>query len=118
MNRFTQKAQNTLSRSLMLAREFGHTYIGSEHLLTALLFEESGGIQSSFSSRGVTAVGVQNSVKKIIGTGIPTVLTPSDFTPRTKNIIEKALSLAASESSGYVGTEHLFKYLDGNAIFL
>lgn len=108
---FTEKANRALNRAIEVAEDMGHTYIGSEHLLTALLFEESGYIQSCFSSRGVNAAAVQNAVKKSIGTGIPTVLTPSDFTPRTKNIIEKALSLAASESSGYVGTEHLFKSL-------
>ncbi len=108
---FTEKANRTLNRAIETAEDMGHTYIGSEHLLTALLFEESGYIQSCFSSRGVTGAGVQAAVKKSIGTGIPTVLTPSDFTPRTKNIIEKALSLAAAEGSGYVGTEHLFKSL-------
>ena len=108
---FTEKANRVLNRAVEIAEDMGHTYIGSEHLLSALLFEESGYIQSCFSSRGITGAGVQNAVKKSIGMGIPTVLTPSDFTPRTKNIIEKALSLAASEGSGYVGTEHLFKSL-------
>ena len=32
-NRFTQKAQSTLNRALTAARELGHTYVGSEHLL-------------------------------------------------------------------------------------
>ena len=67
---FTEKANRALNRAFEIAEDMGHTYIGSEHLLTALLFEESGGIQSSFSSRGGTAGGVQNSVKKIIGTGM------------------------------------------------
>ena len=39
-NKFTQKAQNVLTRSLTLSRELGHTYVGSEHLLLSLLTEE------------------------------------------------------------------------------
>ena len=108
---FTEKANRALNRAIEIAEDMGHTYIGSEHLLSALLSEETGSIQSSFSSRGISSVSVQNAIKKVIGIGIPTVLTPSDFTPRTKNVIENALSLAAREGSGYVGTEHLFRSL-------
>ena len=108
---FTEKANRALNRAIELAEDMGHTYIGSEHLLSALLSEESGSIQNSFSSRGVSFLTVQNAIRKAIGVGIPTVLTPSDFTPRTKDIIENALSLAARENSGYVGTEHLFRSL-------
>ena len=39
-NRFTVKAQNVLNNSLRLARELGHTYIGSEHLLLSLSAEK------------------------------------------------------------------------------
>ena len=39
MNRFTEKAQNTLNNALRFARELGHTYIGSEHLLLSLAAE-------------------------------------------------------------------------------
>ena len=33
VNHFTQKAQNALNRALQCAREMGHTYVGTEHLL-------------------------------------------------------------------------------------
>ena len=108
---FTEKANRVLNRAIEAAEDMGHTYIGSEHLLFALLAEETGSILSSFTERGITATAVHNAIKKAIGTGIPTVLTPADFTPRAKNIIENALSLAAKENSGYVGTEHLCKSL-------
>ena len=35
-NRFTQKAQNALNNALAAARELGHSYVGSEHLLIGL----------------------------------------------------------------------------------
>ena len=42
-----------------------------------------------------------------MGVGIPTSLTPNDFTPRSKNIIELAASAARSMGLSLVGTEHL-----------
>ena len=38
-NRFTEKAQNTLNNALRFARQLGHTYIGSEHILLSLAAE-------------------------------------------------------------------------------
>lgn len=44
VSKFTQKAQNAMNRALYAAREMGHTYIGSEHILIGLLSEpESAG---------------------------------------------------------------------------
>ena len=40
-NNFTPKAENALNRSVELAEEFGHTYIGTEHVLLALAEDES-----------------------------------------------------------------------------
>lgn len=37
--KFTNKAQNALNSALEYAREMGHSYIGSEHLLLGLLSE-------------------------------------------------------------------------------
>ena len=35
-NRFTEKAEKALNNAVKTAEEFGHTYIGSEHILLSL----------------------------------------------------------------------------------
>ena len=40
--KFTSQAQSALRRSHEAARELGHSYVGSEHLLLALLEESAG----------------------------------------------------------------------------
>ena len=39
-DRFTEKAENALNRSVKIAEGFGHTYIGTEHILSALAEDE------------------------------------------------------------------------------
>ena len=39
-DRFTEKAENALNKSVKTAEKLGHTYIGSEHLLLALADDE------------------------------------------------------------------------------
>ena len=104
---FTQKANLALNNAVESAEYLGHTYIGSEHMFLGLLSVEGGVAQTVLSAKGVTAQDYENVLKSEIGIGTPTVLSPNDFTPRSKRIIETAVSLAKSAGSSYAGTEHL-----------
>ena len=110
---FTQSANNALNYSIEAAENFGHTYIGSEHLLAGIVREDNGSATTLLISKGVTVQKVEQSLKNNIGIGIPTVLTPNDFTPRAKHIIELSVSIANSQNAGYVGTEHILCALLG-----
>ncbi len=106
-NRFTQKAQNVLNLTLQIASEMGHTYIGSEHLLLALLSEESGVAAHYLRERGADPEKIKNAVAELSGIGSPSAISPSDMTPRTKNIIESSLHQSQRYRQNYIGTEHL-----------
>ncbi len=104
---FTEKANRALNSAIEVAENLGHTYIGSEHLLAGLVREDNGAATTLLHSKGVSAQAVDEALRKAVGVGVPTVLSPEDFTPRSKHIIELAVSLARGENAGYVGTEHL-----------
>ncbi len=104
---FTEKANRALNSAIEIAENMGHTYIGSEHLLAGFLREDNGVSTSVLLSKGVNIQVVESAIKRNVGLGIPTALSPDDFTPRCKHIIELAVSLAKRENSGYIGTEHL-----------
>ena len=38
-NNFTQKANDVMNLAVKAAENFGHTYIGSEHILMGLLYQ-------------------------------------------------------------------------------
>jgi len=106
-NGFTEKANTALNLAVETAEECGHTYIGSEHLLAGLLKEGTGVAASILAERDVTAEAVVEMLENTVGKGTPTRITPDDFTPRCKRIIELAGSTARSMGHSYVGTEHL-----------
>ena len=106
-NRFTQKAQNALNFSLGSASDMGHTYIGSEHLLLGLCREESGVAAHYLQSRGVDAEKVKNAIIRLAGAGVPSTVSATDMTPRTKSIIQASLSEAQKCGQELIGTEHL-----------
>lgn len=104
---FTERANEALNTAIETAQSMGHAYIGSEHLIIGLL-RDSGGVAGTVLAQfGVNAGQIESLIKSTIGIGAPTVLTPSDFTPRSKNLIETSIMLARSMGHSYVGTEHL-----------
>lgn len=104
---FTQGANKMLNTAMSLAQELGHTYIGSEHLLLAMLQEPDELSSASLMQAGVTADAFESLLKKTTGVSTPTQLSPDDFTPRTKHILELAASYARLQGFNYVSTEHI-----------
>ena len=104
---FTQKANAALNSAIEYAENLGHTYIGSEHLLLGLVTSDGSVAQTALEARGVTFDKIENLIRTEIGIGTPTVLSPNDFTPRSKNIIEISVSQARASGQNYVGTEHI-----------
>lgn len=103
---FTEKANQALNAAILSAEDLGHAYVGSEHLLLGLLSADS--VASSvLSSKGITKQKVEDIIRMSIGVGSPTSLTPSDFTPRSKHIVEYSGSLASALGQSLVGTEHI-----------
>ena len=104
---FTQKANTALNSAIEHAESLGHAYIGSEHLLLGLLDAQGSVAATALANKNITSGDIESIIKSEIGAGTPTVLSPSDFTPRSKNIIEMSVSAARSLGHSYVGTEHI-----------
>ncbi len=104
---FTQKASDSLNSAIASAENFGHTYVGSEHILLGLLSQSGGMAYTALTARKVTHADVESIIKSSIGIGSPTVLSPNDFTPRAKNIIDTAIIQGRGMGHSYIGTEHI-----------
>nr|WP_316613946.1 ATP-dependent Clp protease ATP-binding subunit [uncultured Ruminococcus sp.] len=101
---FTEKANKALNLAIESAQDLGQTYIGSEHILLGLCKENSGVAYTALRDSGVTAEKLEAMMDSDSGA---TTLTPNDFTPRTKRVMQTAVMYSARTGSGYVGTEHL-----------
>ena len=112
-NNFTTKAENALNRSVKIAEEYGHTYIGTEHVLLALAEDETSCASILLKKNKVTVDALRKCVKEYSGIGTKSQLTSKDTTPKCRRILESAYKIAKKYSSDRVGTEHLlFAVLD------
>jgi ATP-dependent Clp protease ATP-binding subunit ClpC len=108
-NGFTQKANSALNNAVKIASSMGHTYIGSEHILCGLLEEESSVAWLVLNRQAITLEDVKKKLEHHIGRGIPSRLTVSDFTPRSKKILENAAAQAKNQKYSGIGTEHILR---------
>jgi ATP-dependent Clp protease ATP-binding subunit ClpC len=89
------------------ARELRHNYIGTEHLLLALLRYQEGLAGRALESLGVTIDDVRAQVVRIVGPGEEVTEQQIPFTPRAKKVLELALREAIALGHNYIGTEHI-----------
>ena len=104
---FTQKANEALNLAIKAAENFGHNYVGSEHILLALVKEEAGTAYTILNEKGITVEDIENFIKENIGVGSPTRLTPDDFTPRSKRVLDVSFKIARGMFRSFVDTEHI-----------
>ncbi len=112
--RFTDQARRVVVLSQEAARELGHNYIGTEHVLLGLL---SPALSSppSWSCVGTDALShfdisydkVHAAVKEIIGQNDSRPVGHIPFTPRAKKVMELSLREALQLHHNYIGTEHV-----------
>ena len=106
-NKFTQKAKNALVLAVNQAQDFGHTYIGSEHLLLGLIEEKESVASRMLQKRGIIYTKIKNDIIAKTTRGSKTTLGASNITPRVKRIIEKSQKLSEKYHQILIGSEHL-----------
>ncbi len=104
-NLFTNKANEILNLAIKSAEEYGHNYVGTEHILIAFIKENCIDV---LDSKDITLEKVERLVQQEIGIGSRTKLTPQELTPRAKRVIEISYQIARAMRHSFVGCEHLF----------
>ena len=108
MYKFTNRAEKALEYAGELATEFGHNYIGTEHILYGLVKEGSGVASQVLTMQDITAEKIAEEIESLIGKGEKAENDVDiGFTPRSKRVIENAFIEARKLNSEFIGTEHL-----------
>ncbi len=105
---FTDRTRGVLARAREEAIAWKHDFIGTEHLLLALVGEEMGVSHAVLSNLGVSPAQVREQVAARVrpGSAAPS-LGEIRYTSRAKVVLERAMATAGELNHSYVGTEHL-----------
>ena len=105
---FTERAKKVIKLAREEAGRLGHNYIGTEHLLLALIREGEGVAAIVLQNLGLDLDNLRLEVEKMVQAS-PSTLTLGEmpFTPRAKKVLELAVENAQALSHTYIGTEHI-----------
>jgi ATP-dependent Clp protease ATP-binding subunit ClpC len=106
----SDKARNVLETAEVEARALNHTYIGTEHLLLALIRDDSTLIVNLLSQLCIDLAAVRRQIENFVQHGevSPGSEKALPLTPRAKQAIELAHEEAMSVHQRSVDVEHLF----------
>jgi ATP-dependent Clp protease ATP-binding subunit ClpC len=106
--RFTERAKRVLTLAQEEAQAASQSYIGTEHLLVAMLREAGGIAAIALANLGVRTDQVREAVQAVL-TSPPPIEGPATVIPtsRVKRVVEVSFEEARRMGHNYVGTEHL-----------
>lgn len=118
--KFTKKAEEVINNSGKFAVEFGHSYIGTEHLLLSLSYTKNSVASKSLEMKNVNSQNIKEQILNLVGKGDGKGNIPLDaFTPRMKRVLNRSCDEAISMGTNYIGTEHILLALikESNSIY-
>ena len=105
--RFTDRARRVVVLAQEEARMLEHNYIGTEHLLLALIHEGEGVAATALRALDVDLDTLRREVEALVGRGQQPASGHIPFTPRAKKVLELALRESVQLGHDFIGTEHL-----------
>ncbi len=106
LSKYTEQALSALSGAQAAAKSFGHSFVGSEHLLMGLI--RCGDATSRLLSQyGVNAGSAAPYIDTLVGGGRNIFTDSFGYTLIAKRVLELALYEAKSEGSELIGTKHI-----------
>ncbi|HEX4212615.1 MAG TPA: Clp protease N-terminal domain-containing protein [Candidatus Dormibacteraeota bacterium] len=105
--RFTDEAKRTLTLAQEEAETTRHSYIGTEHLLVALIANTDGIAHRVLTGLGLEIEKLREEVGAVLERDEHAVIQQIIPTSRVKKVIEISFEEARRTGSNHVGTEHL-----------
>jgi ATP-dependent Clp protease ATP-binding subunit ClpC len=108
-NRITDRFRKLLRLAESEARALKHEYVGTEHLLLALVRDGSGVGAHVLKNLHVDLDAVIQDTVKYIGPGKANPIFPEALphTPRAKKVVEFAIEESRGLKHNFIGSEHL-----------
>ncbi len=105
---YSKQAKKAITGASKLSKSLNHSYVGTEHLLIAIIEQENSLAAKVLNSNGVNKEGLLKLVEELISPGGEVVVQERDgYTPKMEQLLDHAADEADKCNSKTIGTEHL-----------
>ncbi|MFO7936421.1 MAG: ATP-dependent Clp protease ATP-binding subunit [Kiritimatiellia bacterium] len=107
--KYTDQAMAAVDIAMREAKGLNHPYVGTEHLLIGIVAVDGSVVADIMEKFGVNLSDIRNSVERFVGAyGSVTIRGDLPYTPRTKKVLQLAVTLARVTGFEAAGTIHIF----------
>ncbi|HPC24039.1 MAG TPA: ATP-dependent Clp protease ATP-binding subunit [Fervidobacterium sp.] len=106
-DRFSERSAKVFVTAQEEAKDLGHSYVGTEHLLLAILKLNDKPLSTILEKYGLTYARVKNEVISIVGMGMRGFIMSPQMTPRARKVTEIAFEEARMTGNEKIDPEHL-----------
>ncbi|MBP3200719.1 MAG: ATP-dependent Clp protease ATP-binding subunit [Lachnospiraceae bacterium] len=105
---YTKISKKVLHTALIESQRFGHSYVGTEHILLGLLIEKNNVANTMLVVNGVDEFTVRKMIEQNIDSGSDiSIMDASGYSPSARRILKRAEEEAEAMRADKVGTEHI-----------
>lgn len=105
--KFTKKSLRIIDLAIKAASEMGHTYVGSEHILYAMVDDGNTEAARVLSKSGIDKERLYTEIVQLVGRGTPSILNQRYFTTAVKKILDISYEIALNDNKRQSGPEHI-----------
>ncbi len=107
--KYTDQALAAIEIAMREARGLNHPYVGTEHLLIGIVSVEGSVVADIVGKFGVGLKDIRGAVERFVGSyGSVSSRGELPYTPRTKKVLQLAVTLARATGFEAAGTIHIF----------
>ncbi|MBT1248644.1 MULTISPECIES: ATP-dependent Clp protease ATP-binding subunit [unclassified Thermosipho (in: thermotogales)] len=107
-DKFSEESAEVFVTAQEEAKELGHSYVGTEHLLLAILKLNDKRLRKILEGYGISYSKIRNEIISIVGMGMRGFIMSPQMTPRAKRVTEIAYEEAKDMGDDKIRPFHLF----------
>ncbi|MCD6105678.1 MAG: ATP-dependent Clp protease ATP-binding subunit [Thermosipho sp. (in: Bacteria)] len=106
-DKFSERSAKVFVNAQEEAKELGHSYVGTEHILLAILKLNESSLKAILENHGINYSRIRNEIISIVGMGMRGFIMSPQMTPRAKRVTELAYEEAKRLGEEKIEPEHL-----------
>ena len=105
---YTESAKNILNLAIIQAKNLGHSYVGTEHILLAFTIDKTTPASKVLQTNGIEELTIRKMIEQYVESNTNVAIEGNNgYSPSAKRILKNAENEAIANNADRIGTEHI-----------
>ena len=105
---YTESAKNILNLAIIQAKNLGHSYVGTEHILLAFTIDKTTPASKVLLTNGIEELTIRKMIDQYVESNTNVAIEGNNgYSPSAKRILKNAENEAIANNADKIGTEHI-----------